>query len=250
MTSPALQETRNQPSMFVRAKSTPTRKKWPRFAIRPHEIFSRCRTRSRSRWTSTNGAIQPSFNSTTSSTRGRRRRRFWFRPFTTTTDSPTSGLQPVRSPRYTRSRTRSRTLLTSTLRAGSTSFPRSSTVDIWWWERSGQPSTEMATEPPRRSPMEQVIKDKAPKPAGLVPKNLQAFILVGLALLMVVIMAVTGRRHPVPPTTTAPPLLPSLVPVNSQRVTDFQKNIEQTQRESAAQVEAALLQQQRQLASP
>jgi len=98
--------------------------------------------------------------------------------------------------------------------------------------------------------MEQVIKDKAPKPAGLVPKNLQAFILVGLALLMVVIMAVTGRRHPVPPTTTAPPLLPSLVPVNSQRVTDFQKNIEQTQRESAAQVEAALLQQQRQLASP
>jgi type IV secretion system protein TrbI len=98
--------------------------------------------------------------------------------------------------------------------------------------------------------MEQVIKDKAPKPAGLVPKNLQAFILVGLALLMVVIMAVTGRRHPVPPTTTATPLLPSLVPVNSQRVTDFQKNIEQTQRESAAQVEAALLQQQRQLASP
>jgi type IV secretory pathway VirB10-like protein len=98
--------------------------------------------------------------------------------------------------------------------------------------------------------MEQVIKDKAPKPAGLVPKNLQAFILVGLALLMVVIMAVTGRRHPVPPTTEATPLLPSLVPVNSQKVTDFQKNIEQTQRESAAQVEAALLQQQRQLASP
>ena len=95
--------------------------------------------------------------------------------------------------------------------------------------------------------MEQVIKDKAPKPAGLVPKNLQAFILVGLALLMVLIMAVTGHRHPVPPSTTATPLLPSLVPVNSQKVTDFQKNIEQTQRESTAQVEAALLQQQRQL---
>jgi type IV secretory pathway VirB10-like protein len=98
--------------------------------------------------------------------------------------------------------------------------------------------------------MEQIIKDKAPKPAGLVPKNLQAFILVGLALLMVLIMAVTGRRHPVPSSATATPLLPSLVPVNSQKVTDFQKNIEQTQRESAAQVEAALLQQQRQLASP
>jgi type IV secretory pathway VirB10-like protein len=98
--------------------------------------------------------------------------------------------------------------------------------------------------------MEQIIKDKAPKPEGLVPKNLQAFILVGLALLMVLIMAVTGRRHPVSPGTTAIPLLPSLVPVNSQKVTDFQNNIEQTQRESAAQVEAVLLQQQRQLASP
>jgi hypothetical protein len=98
--------------------------------------------------------------------------------------------------------------------------------------------------------MEQIIKDKAPKPEGLVPKNLQAFILVGLALLMVLIMAVTGRRHPAPPNATATPLLPGLVPVNSQKVTDFQKNIEQTQRESAAQVEAVLMQQQRQLASP
>jgi type IV secretion system protein TrbI len=97
--------------------------------------------------------------------------------------------------------------------------------------------------------MEQVIKDNAPKPVGLVPKNLQAFILVGLALLMVIIMAVTGRRHPLPPTTTATPSLPSLVPVNSQKVTDFQRNIEETQRESAAQIEAALLQQQRQLAA-
>ncbi len=97
--------------------------------------------------------------------------------------------------------------------------------------------------------MEQRIKDRAPKPAGLVPKNLQAFILVGLALLMVLIMAVTGRRHPVPANTSATALLPSPVPVNPQKITDFQKNIEQTQRESAAQVEAALRQQQRELAS-
>jgi type IV secretion system protein TrbI len=97
--------------------------------------------------------------------------------------------------------------------------------------------------------MEQAIKDKAPKPAGLVPKNLQAFIIVGLALLMVTIMAVTGHKRPVSPSTAAAPSLPDLIPVNSQKVADFQKNIEQTQRESAPQVEAALLQQQRQLAS-
>ncbi len=44
---------------------------------------------------------------------------------------------------------------------------------------------------------QQTIKDKAPKPAGLVPKNLQAFVLVGLALLMVLIMALTGHKRPV-----------------------------------------------------
>jgi type IV secretion system protein TrbI len=99
--------------------------------------------------------------------------------------------------------------------------------------------------------MEQLIKDKAPKPAGLVPKNLQAFIVVGLALLMVIIMAVTGHKRPVPASATGATVsLPNLVPVNSQKVTDFQKDIEQTQRESAPRVEAALLQQQRQLGSP
>lgn len=98
--------------------------------------------------------------------------------------------------------------------------------------------------------MDQAINDKAPKPAGLVPKNLQAFIIVGLALLMVTIMAVTGHKRPASPSTAvAAPSLPNLTPVNSEKVTDFQKNIEQTQRESAPQVEAALLQQQRQLAS-
>ena len=45
--------------------------------------------------------------------------------------------------------------------------------------------------------MEQAIKDKAPKPAGLAPKNLQAFVLVGLAFLMVLIMVITGHKHPV-----------------------------------------------------
>src|SRR5262249_732295 len=83
-----------------------------------------------------------------------------------------------------------------------------------------------------------------------VPKNLQAFVIVGLALLMVLIMAITGHKRPLPASAAgATPSLPNLVPVNSQKVADFQKDIEQAQRESAPQVEAALLQQQRQLVS-
>jgi type IV secretion system protein TrbI len=97
--------------------------------------------------------------------------------------------------------------------------------------------------------MEQAIKDKAPKPAGLVPKNLQAFVLVGLALLMVLIMAVTGHKHPVSPAAQTTTLLPSILPLNTDKVTDFQKSIEQTQRESAPQAEEALLQKQKQLAA-
>jgi type IV secretion system protein VirB10 len=97
--------------------------------------------------------------------------------------------------------------------------------------------------------MEQPIQDKAKKPTGLVPKNLQAFLLVGLALLMVVIMALTGHKPPVPAGSTTTPALPTIVPVNAEKVTDFQKGIEQSQRESAPQAEAALLALQKQLAA-
>lgn len=96
--------------------------------------------------------------------------------------------------------------------------------------------------------MEQAIKDKAPKPAGLVPKNLQAFLLVGLALLMVLVMALTGHKRPVPPTNPQASPAQNILPVNADKVTDFQKTIEQAQRESAPQAEEALLQRQRQLA--
>ena len=99
--------------------------------------------------------------------------------------------------------------------------------------------------------MEQAIKDKAPKPAGLVPKNLQAFVLVGLALLMVLVMALTGHKRPVAPgNAETASAVPNIVPVNTDKVNDFQKGIEQTQRESAPQAEEALLQRQRQLAAP
>src|SRR5437899_10550493 len=87
---------------------------------------------------------------------------------------------------------------------------------------------------------QQTIKDKAPKPAGLVPKNLQSFVIVGLALLMVLIMAITGHKRPVTARTAQAASLPNIVPINTDKVTDFQKGIEQTQRESAPQAEEAL----------
>ena len=39
------------------------------------------------------------------------------------------------------------------------------------------------------------IQEKAPKPQGLLPKNVQSWLLVGLAFLMVAIMWLTGRQE-------------------------------------------------------
>lgn len=89
------------------------------------------------------------------------------------------------------------------------------------------------------------IEHKAPKPPGLMPKNLQAAIIFGIALLMVVIMALTGHKRPNGAKASGLPPLPTPLPVNQDKVTDFQKGIEQKQRESAPQFEVALLEQQR-----
>jgi len=97
--------------------------------------------------------------------------------------------------------------------------------------------------------MYEAIKDKTLKPPGLLPKNLQAFVLVGIAFVMVLVMAITGHKRPAMATSGGPPPLPDPLPVNADKVTDFQKGIEQTQRESAPQAEAALLQRQHQLAA-
>ncbi len=92
------------------------------------------------------------------------------------------------------------------------------------------------------------IVNKAPKPAGLVPKNLQAFLLVGLALVMVLIMALTGHKRPTPVAAQTANPLPNLLPLNTEKVSEFEKHIEDAQRSSAPQAEAALLREQKQLA--
>lgn len=93
------------------------------------------------------------------------------------------------------------------------------------------------------------IKDKAQKPRGLMPKNLQAMVVFGIAILMILIMALTGRKPPKSVTAT-PPAAPTPLPVNEDKVSDYKKAIEEQQRQSAPGIERALLaQQQRDLAA-
>lgn len=92
------------------------------------------------------------------------------------------------------------------------------------------------------------IQDKSPKPPGLLPKNVQSWLLAGLAVLMVLIMWLTGGKKPPAPTKAAPPA-PAVLPpleVNEAKIVELQKRIEDLQREQAV-AQNALVQQVRSL---
>jgi len=77
------------------------------------------------------------------------------------------------------------------------------------------------------------IQDKAPKPPGLMPKNVQAWVMLGLAVLMVVIMWLTGGKKAQPAAkTNVSTVQPSAQPeVNEAQIAALQNRIQELQRE-------------------
>jgi len=94
------------------------------------------------------------------------------------------------------------------------------------------------------------IQDKAPKPPGLLPKNVQSWILAGLAVLMVAIMWLTGGKKPSATAHAPLPAPPVQAPleVNEAKIVDLQTRIQELQREQAV-AQNALAQQSRLLAA-
>ena len=89
------------------------------------------------------------------------------------------------------------------------------------------------------------VQDKAPKPEGLLPKNVQSWLLAGLAFLMVAIMWLTGGKKPQLPRSTpsaAPPAAP--LEVNETKIAELQNRIEELQRQQLV-AQTALAQQTR-----
>lgn len=82
-------------------------------------------------------------------------------------------------------------------------------------------------------PITSGIADKAPKPSGLLPKNVQSWLILGLAVLMVVIMWLTGgKKSPATLKSSAmAPLGPATVEVNETKIAELQNRIQQLQRE-------------------
>src|SRR5207302_7048873 len=93
--------------------------------------------------------------------------------------------------------------------------------------------------------MKEPIEDKAPKPAGLLPKHVQSWLILGLAVLMVVIMWLTGGKKPqTAAKTTAPTPQRPAVEVNETKIADLQNRIQELQREQLS-TQSALAQQSR-----
>ena len=97
--------------------------------------------------------------------------------------------------------------------------------------------------------MNEPIQEKAPKPPGLLPKHVQSWLILGLAVLMIVIMWLTGGKKQQSAARANAPVqqTPLPVEVNETKIADLQNRIQELQREQLA-AQGALAQQNRLLA--
>lgn len=93
-----------------------------------------------------------------------------------------------------------------------------------------------------------LVEEKAPKPEGLLPKNVQSWLLIGLALLMVSIMWLTGGKKPhmAPKAASSTALVEAPLEVNESKIAEMQNRIEDLQRQQLL-AQTALAQQTRSL---
>ncbi len=88
---------------------------------------------------------------------------------------------------------------------------------------------EKGSEAQNSTPLRSTVENKAPKPAGLLPKNMQQLVILGVAVVMVLIMWLTGSGKRRATSTTAPPAGARIQPPNAATVEDFKQTIQQEQ---------------------
>jgi len=77
------------------------------------------------------------------------------------------------------------------------------------------------------------VHEVAAKPPGLLPKNVQSWLLISLALVMVLIMWLTGGKKPQAPTKAIPPapIVQAPLEVNDAKIAELQNRIQELQRD-------------------
>src|SRR5438876_11746772 len=97
-----------------------------------------------------------------------------------------------------------------------------------WWTRS-------ASTPPA-APVPGTVTDHRPVPAGVMPRHLQPWLIIGVAVVMAGIMALSGSPTKSRPTTEPPGAAARVVDPSQQRIEEYQRRIqEQAQRLAAEQ---------------
>jgi len=88
------------------------------------------------------------------------------------------------------------------------------------------------------SPAAMPIENKAPKPPGLMPKNVQAWVMLGVAVLMILIMWLTsGKKPSSTPKSNVSGFQPSAQPaVNEAQVAALQNRIQRLQQQQEATI--------------
>lgn len=84
----------------------------------------------------------------------------------------------------------------------------------------------------------EAIQDKAPKPPGLMPKHVQSWVIIGIAVLMLLIMWLTSGKQAPGATRTAPAVTqpPPPLEVNEAKILELQNRIQELQREQQAAI--------------
>ena len=103
----------------------------------------------------------------------------------------------------------------------------------------------MAENDPVQAPQ---VQDRRVKPSGVLPKNAQAWVLSGIALLMVAVISLSGRNPSKERSSTAPSPAAGVIDPNAARIQEYQARIEEQARK--LQLEQAQLARTQQALAP
>lgn len=100
---------------------------------------------------------------------------------------------------------------------------------------------EKTTDAQTSSQLRATVENKAAKPAGLLPKNTQQLVILGVAVVMVLIMWLTGSGKRKPTAPASPTAATRVQPPNAATVEDFKQTIQQEQAETRQPISASNL---------
>jgi hypothetical protein len=73
------------------------------------------------------------------------------------------------------------------------------------------------------------LKDRSSRPAGILPKKMQSWAILGIALVMILVISLSGGKTP-QEASDAPAKAPSVIDPNESRILEYRSRIEDTGR--------------------